>query len=55
MSIILNGLKGSYYNIDFAGFEIEQLLESINAKNVSTIAETITQIRVDFAISYDIA
>ena len=55
MSIILNGLKGSYYNIDFAGFEIEQLLESINVKSVSTKAETITQIRVDFAISYDIA
>lgn len=55
VTIIPNGLNDSYSNIEFYGYKIEQLLESINVENASTIAETITQIQVDFAISYDMA
>lgn len=55
IAIIPNGLRDSYSPLELCGFQIPQLLESINIKNASTIASTISQIQIDFAISYNIA
>lgn len=54
ITINLSGLHDSYCSIAFSPYFIKRLLKSANIENFDTVAETISKIIIDFAISYTV-